>query len=114
MNGRAEGLQRTEGADTMNTLKHQPTHFSLQLMRLRRLRHLTQKDLARSAGVSLGIVQSLEQARRHNPHLSTLLRLSQALQVSLVELVEDHEQQGPSTFAPAVSGESLFDQELPP
>ena len=57
------------------------------LRRLRGERGLTLDDLAKRAGVSRSMLIQIEQ-RRVNPTLATLVRLAQALDVGLAELVE--------------------------
>lgn len=57
------------------------------LRRLRGERGLTLDELARRAGVSRSMLIQIEQ-RRVNPTLATLVRLAQALDVGLAELVE--------------------------
>ena len=57
------------------------------LRRLRAARGLTLDELAKRAGVSRGMLIQIEQ-RRVNPTLATLVRLAQALDVGLAELVE--------------------------
>jgi len=58
------------------------------LTRFRRKRFLTQKQLAAHAGVSKAFIQAIEQGVRDNPSLLTLLKLCQALNISIGELVE--------------------------
>jgi len=57
------------------------------LRRLRAGRGLTLDDLARRAGVSRSMLIQIEQ-QRVNPTLATLVRLAQALDIGLAELVE--------------------------
>ena len=57
------------------------------LRRLRAGRSLTLDELARRAGVSRSMLIQIEQ-KRVNPTLATLVRLAQALDVGLAELVE--------------------------
>jgi transcriptional regulator with XRE-family HTH domain len=59
-----------------------------QLRRLRRLRGLTQEELADRANVSRDLVAKLEQGRRHTARLSSLASLAGALDVELSALVE--------------------------
>ncbi|UVT20357.1 MAG: helix-turn-helix transcriptional regulator [Nitrospira sp.] len=61
--------------------------FSVQLKRLRQKEGLTQARLAHKTKLSLGYVARLEQGR-HDPPLSTLLRIAKALRVTVAELVE--------------------------
>ena len=57
------------------------------LRRLRAARALTLDELARRAGVSRSMLIQIEQ-KRVNPTLATLVRIAQALDVGLAELVE--------------------------
>lgn len=57
------------------------------LRRLRTERRLTLDELARRAGISRSMLIQVEQ-KRVNPTLATLVRLAQALDVGLAELVE--------------------------
>jgi transcriptional regulator with XRE-family HTH domain len=59
-----------------------------QLRRLRRLRGLTQEELADCANVSRDLVAKLEQGRRRTARLSSLASLARALDVELAALVE--------------------------
>jgi transcriptional regulator with XRE-family HTH domain len=68
--------------------RNEPSPFADRLVRLRRLKRWTQEQLAERAGVSLGIVSSLEQGVRQDPRLSTVLKLARALGASLDQLVD--------------------------
>ena len=57
------------------------------LRRLRAGRRLTLDELARRAGISRSMLIQIEQ-KRVNPTLATLVRIAQALDVGLAELVE--------------------------
>jgi transcriptional regulator with XRE-family HTH domain len=59
-----------------------------QLRRLRRLRGLTQEQLADRANVSRDLVAKLEQGRRHTARITSLASLAGALDVELSALVE--------------------------
>ncbi len=66
------------------TIRHrQQTPLGKRLLVLRQRQSLTQEGLARRAGLSKAIVQSLEQGLRQDPKVSTLVRLAGALGVSL-------------------------------
>jgi transcriptional regulator with XRE-family HTH domain len=60
-------------------------------MRLKRLRkarkHMSQRELARRAGLSRAYVSRLE-IGRHDPTLSTLVKLAKALRVRVSKLLE--------------------------
>ena len=47
---------------------------------------MSQKQLAKRAGVSTAIIASIEQGRKQNPTLRTLYRLCNALDISIGEL----------------------------
>jgi transcriptional regulator with XRE-family HTH domain len=61
--------------------------LATNLRRLRADRGLTLDGLAKRAGISRGMLIQIEQ-KRVNPTLATLVRLSQALDIGLAELVE--------------------------
>jgi transcriptional regulator with XRE-family HTH domain len=61
--------------------------FSEQLKRLRQKEGLTQARLAHRTKLSLGYIARLEQGR-HDPPLSTLLRIAKALRVTVAGLLE--------------------------
>ena len=60
--------------------------FGQRLARLRQRKRLTQAQLARRAGLSVAVVQSLEQGVRADPRLSTVLKLAAALGLPVGEL----------------------------
>jgi len=49
---------------------------------------MTQRDLARRAGVTPGYIAQLEMGQKKNPSLLVLRRLAKALKVPLVELLK--------------------------
>ena len=59
----------------------------MKLKALREDRGMTQADLARRAKVSAGYIARLE-TLRHDPKLSTLVKLARALGVPVTELLE--------------------------
>jgi transcriptional regulator with XRE-family HTH domain len=59
----------------------------MKVKALRQARGITQADLARKASVSAGYIARLE-TRRHDPKLSTLVKLAKALGVPVTELLE--------------------------
>lgn len=61
--------------------------IGLRLRKLRRDNGMSQEELAEEAGVSVSIVQKLEQGRRGSARTSTLISLANALDVDLSELV---------------------------
>ena len=62
-----------------------------QVRALRRQRRLTQEQLAELAGVSLQRIGEIERGQG-NPTLNSLVKLSDALDISLSELFENSEQ----------------------
>jgi transcriptional regulator with XRE-family HTH domain len=60
--------------------------LAVRLKRLRVEGELTQKQLAKRSGVSLGYLARLE-IGMHDPSLSTLTKLAKALKVTVAELV---------------------------
>ncbi|MGH3326951.1 MAG: helix-turn-helix domain-containing protein [Streptomycetales bacterium] len=58
-----------------------------RIVRLRRLRGLTQSELARRADVSLSLIRKLEQHTRHTLRIATMAQLAAALDVSLTDLL---------------------------
>jgi transcriptional regulator with XRE-family HTH domain len=79
----------------------EPPPLARRLAQLRERLFLTQRQLAQRAGLSPAIVQSLEQGQRLDPRLSTVLKLAQALGVSIGELIEEP---APTTDGPAGDG----------
>jgi transcriptional regulator with XRE-family HTH domain len=63
------------------------TRLAKRLKQLRAKRGLTQADLARRAGVTLSYIGRLE-IGRHDPQLSTLLKLAKALKITVAELLK--------------------------
>lgn len=63
------------------------TPLGARLKRLRLDDHLTQEQLAEAAGVSVELIGKLERGERPSARLSTLLKLANALDVDLTELV---------------------------
>jgi len=60
-------------------------HLGKRLKALRRRRGMTQSDLARRAGLSLGYLARLELGR-HDPSLTTVRKLARALKVTVADL----------------------------
>jgi transcriptional regulator with XRE-family HTH domain len=73
----------------MTIRRYEQPPFGNRLMRLRQRCRITQSELAELAGLSQGIIQSLEQGQRLDPRLSTLLKLAGALGLTLDELVTE-------------------------
>jgi transcriptional regulator with XRE-family HTH domain len=72
----------------MTTRFREPGVLGCRLTALRTERYLSRAELARRAGVSEDLVQSLEQGRTANPRLQTLLGLAGALGVTVNDLIE--------------------------
>ena len=64
-----------------------PPRLAMRIKTLRKARKMTQEALAREAEISLGYVARLE-IGRHDPKLSTLLKLAKALRVNVSELLK--------------------------
>ena len=72
------------------TVRHRnPGVLGGRLNALRNEAYLSREELARRAGVSEDLVQSLEQGRTANPRLLTLLGLAGALGVTASDLIKD-------------------------
>jgi transcriptional regulator with XRE-family HTH domain len=63
------------------------TRMVTRISKLRAARDMTQEDLARKAGVSVGYIARLETGR-HDPKVGTLLKVAKALGVPVTELLE--------------------------
>ncbi len=59
----------------------------MKIKQLREAEGITQEDLAKKAGLSLGYIGRLE-IGRHDPSLSTLVKLAKALKVKVERLLE--------------------------
>ena len=57
----------------------------------RMTRHFTQRQLAAKAGLSWDGLKSVEQGRRPNPGIFTVLRIADALGITLDELINEPE-----------------------
>jgi transcriptional regulator with XRE-family HTH domain len=65
-----------------------------RLRRLRANRGVTQEELAALAGVSVDLIKKLEQGRRQSARLTSLARLTDALDVPLSQLTDKHPRLG--------------------
>lgn len=61
--------------------------LSRYVRQYRKALNLSQKQLAKSANISVDTVQRFESERPYNPHGKTLLRLCKTLQISLDDAV---------------------------
>jgi len=68
----------------MDTIKQK---FAEKLRRLRTEKNLTQEELAQLSGIDYKYLQKLEGKKPSSPTLSTLEKLANGLEISLVELV---------------------------
>ena len=59
------------------------------LKKLRKLRNLSQEELARKAGITYSTLIKLESGANKNPTIKTLQQLARALEVTLDELVKE-------------------------
>jgi transcriptional regulator with XRE-family HTH domain len=65
-----------------------PRRLNMMVQELRARHDMSQRELAKRAGVSDGYIAHLETGLRKNPSLAVLKRLAKALKVSLAELVK--------------------------
>jgi len=63
--------------------------FGERLRRIRKMRNMSQTDLAKSVGVDPTFISKLELGQRL-PSLPVLLKLSRVLDIPIDELLEDH------------------------
>lgn len=63
-------------------------HFAKTLKQLRTDKHLTQEELAQLSGIDYKYLQKLESQNPSSPTLSTLEKLANGLNISLVELIQ--------------------------
>jgi transcriptional regulator with XRE-family HTH domain len=63
------------------------TGLAENLKRLRKARNLTQQKLAQEAGVSLIVVTKVEQGFTKDPAMSSLVKLADALGVSIDDMI---------------------------
>jgi len=76
----------------------------LELEHIRRLRGLSQRDLAEKAGVSPATVYELEVGKRPTPRPSTLRKLAEALEVEIADLFGEPVLAGGKAEAPREAG----------
>ena len=60
----------------------------MDIMRLRAQKKLTQSQLALKVGVSIGYISHLETGKRVNPSMSVMMRIADALNVTVTDLLE--------------------------
>jgi transcriptional regulator with XRE-family HTH domain len=78
----------------MGARKGQQSGGWTKLARARIASGLTQQELADKVGISLRTIKRLENDWLFEPRLNWFLRLSLALEVPLVDLIEDHDLDG--------------------
>lgn len=71
----------------MTTRIHEQSPLGRRLTRFREHARLSQEQLAQTSRLSIGIIQKLEQGRATNPRLRTILQLTRALNVSILDLI---------------------------
>jgi transcriptional regulator with XRE-family HTH domain len=61
--------------------------LKVKLRQLREAQDLSQRDLAKRAGISVGYVAELETGRLSNPSLKVLVALAKALRVEVEDFI---------------------------
>lgn len=61
-------------------------HLAATVVFWRKVRHLTQEELARLSGVALSTIKWIERGRKHGARTDTLELLCHALDITLIEL----------------------------
>ncbi|MBN1915875.1 DNA (cytosine-5-)-methyltransferase [Candidatus Dojkabacteria bacterium] len=64
------------------------SNIALKIERERKIRGLTQKDLAERSGVTYSTITKLESGVQHNPTIETVVRIANALDVRIDTLIE--------------------------
>jgi transcriptional regulator with XRE-family HTH domain len=78
----------------MTTRHRELGPFARRLTTLRERARLSRDQLAELSGVSVDLIQSLEQGRADNPTLRSLLGLAQGLGLTVGELIEGPSEAG--------------------
>ncbi|MFC1559787.1 helix-turn-helix domain-containing protein [Candidatus Margulisiibacteriota bacterium] len=55
----------------------------------REVKNMSQQDLSSAAGVSLGLIQQIEQGRHNNPSINVLGKIADVLDVDVIHLIKD-------------------------
>ena len=63
-------------------------NISEKIKQLRKNKKMSQKELAQKTGLSIGSIQGYEQGR-YNPKLETVLKIADALEVNVTELLNE-------------------------
>ena len=61
--------------------------FLKNLVKLRKEKRLTQEGLARKANISYHTLLKIENGRIHNPKVETIIKLAEALEISVDKLL---------------------------
>jgi len=61
--------------------------FSKKLKQLRKVAGWSQQKLAEKAGLSYNVITKIEQGAAKNPNIQTMIKLANAFEISLDELV---------------------------
>ena len=84
----------------MPTFTYHLEALGLCIAEHRRFVGLSRAELSRRSGISLDLLQSLEQRRHRNPSLNTLIRLAEGLGISVGDLVGGITTQAPAEPVP--------------
>ncbi|MFC1559788.1 helix-turn-helix domain-containing protein [Candidatus Margulisiibacteriota bacterium] len=60
-----------------------------RIKKYREIRNMSQQDLSSAAGVSLGLIQQIEQGRHNNPSINVLDKIAVVLEVDVIHLIRD-------------------------
>lgn len=72
----------------MTIHRRQPSRLGIRLSDLRQQLYLRREHVAERSGISVHLLQSLEQGRTANPTVHTVLGLARALKVPVSELID--------------------------
>lgn len=62
-----------------------------RIVKLRQAKHLTQKELAKGADISLSYLKRIESGNCSRPHLKTLARIAKCLGVDLPTIFQEED-----------------------
>jgi len=68
-----------QGVSRFKVMSKQGTPFGDEVKRLRSLRGLSQDELSRLSGISLGLISQIERGKHANPSILTVARLDKSL-----------------------------------
>lgn len=60
-----------------------------RIKKFREVRNMSQQDLSSAAGVSLGLIQQIEQGRHNNPSINVLEKMAGVLEIDVINLIRD-------------------------